>query len=422
MQTNPGVNITRLENGIKVVTDRMSSVDSVSLGAWFSAGTRNEAAHVNGVAHLLEHMVFKGTDQRSAREIVEQIELVGGHLNAYTSREQTAYFGRVLKDDTNLAIEILADILQHSIFDKTELHHERSVVIQEIGQTLDTPDDVIFDYFQETAYPNQAMGRPVLGRAEIVSEISRENILEFIIGNYATERLVFSAAGNVDHGQVVDTVETHFKTLSEKKPSVIESADYIGGDFRQMKDLEQVHILIGFPGVAYTHADFYALQVLSMLLGGGMSSRLFQEVREKRGLAYSIQSFTTSHRDGGLMGIYAGTGEHQILEMVPVISDELNKIDCSDIEEEVYRSKIQLKSALLMSREATSNRCEQLAQQLLIHKRVRSIDEIIGNVEEVDIGSVKRVIKNMLREAPTLAAIGPVSKLETYAKFEKRFG
>ncbi|MBH69567.1 MAG: peptidase M16 [Rhodospirillaceae bacterium] len=422
MKNKIRVKVTELPGGIRVVTEKMSSVESVSLGAWFGVGTRNETVETNGVAHLLEHMVFKGTKHRTAQEIVGQIEFVGGHINAYTSREQTAYFARVLRNDIGIVVDVLADILQHSIFDKSELKRERNVILQEIGQAEDTPDDIIFDYFQETAFPDQAVGRPVLGRAVVVSEISRRTVIEFIKDNYSGNRMVFAAAGDIEHEDLVDQVAARFNSLSSTDAEMVdEPAEYSGGDFRQKKDLEQIHLVIGFPGLAYGHQEFYASQVLSMLLGGGMSSRLFQEVREKRGLAYAIHTFTTSFRDGGLIGIYAGTAEHKIQEMLPVISDELNNIGVSDLDREIYRSKVQLKSALLMGREATSNRCEQLASQLLTHGRVKPMEEILQKLDEVDSDLIKKVIKRTLNQPPTLAAIGPISKLEPYSVFQSRF-
>ena len=411
------VKVTNLENGIRIVSDTMTSVESVSLGAWFGIGTRNEPADANGVAHLLEHMAFKGTNGRSATAIAEEIELVGGHLNAYTSREQTAYYAKLLKDDMGLGVDVLSDILQNSTFAELELDRERNVVLQEIGQSADTPDDIIFDYFQETAYPNQGLGRPVLGTDDIISKMPRETVVKFVNDNYGGEQMIFSAAGNICHNKLVDLVNNKFLSFSKKQIPELELANYVGGDWRQEKKLEQVHLLIGFPGVTFYDPDFYAQQVLSMLLGGGMSSRLFQEVREKRGLVYSIYSFTSAYRDSGILGIYAGTGEKQIKELVPVVCDELLAITESDLEVEIERSKVQLRSGLLMSRETTSNRCEQMAQHLLVHGGIMTVEEIVEKVNQVDMLSVKRVIKKLLATVPTLTALGPISNLEAYDKF-----
>ncbi|MBM85064.1 MAG: peptidase M16 [Rhodospirillaceae bacterium] len=415
------LSFTRLDNGIQVVSDPITSVESVSLGAWFRVGTRNEAFEVNGVAHFLEHMAFKGTHRRGPADIAEEIEAVGGHLNAYTSREQTAYFAKVLKGDVGLAVDLLGDILQNSTFEEEELARERAVILQEIGQAADTPDDIIFDFFQQTAYPSQALGRPVLGRADVVRNMPREVIADFIGRNYGGEQMVFAAAGNVDHDALVAEVTAAFGSLGGCNPERVQEAWYAGGEYREERDLEQVHLVLGFSGVDFHDPDFYSQQVLSMILGGGMSSRLFQEVRERRGLVYSVYSFTSAYQDEGLLGIYAGTGKAEVAELVPVVANELQKLTYEDLEAEVIRARIQLKSGLLMSRETTSNRCEQIAQHLSVYDRVKSVSEIVNNVDAVDADAVRRVAERLLAETPTLAAIGPLSKLEPYETLCGRF-
>jgi predicted Zn-dependent peptidase len=315
--------ITSLDSGLRVITDPMASVETISLGVWVGVGTRNEAAEINGCAHLLEHMAFKGTERRSARAIVEEIEAVGGHLNAYTSRENTAFYAKILKQDMALAVDILADIVQHPTLDQEELERERGVVLQEIGQAVDTPDDIIFDHFQETAYPDQGLGRPVLGSAESVRRLSRERLADYRYSNYAGGRLVLTAAGRIDHDELVDLAGTAFRGMHQAVPHGAEPARYEGGEYREHRALEQLHLVLGFPGIGYHDPDFYAESVLSTILGGGMSSRLFQEVREKRGLAYSIYSFASFYDDSGLFGVYAGTGGDDAEELVPVLCDEL---------------------------------------------------------------------------------------------------
>ncbi|MBV8650455.1 MAG: insulinase family protein, partial [Alphaproteobacteria bacterium] len=255
------VRLTTLPNGFRVVTDRMDAVETVSLGVWVDVGTRHEPASVNGVAHLLEHMAFKGTERRSALAIAEEIEAVGGHLNAYTSREHTAYYAKVLKEDVPLAVDILSDILQHSVFDPTELDRERAVVLQEIGQAIDTPDDIIFDFFQERAFPDQAMGRPVLGRPEIIETIGRDAVANYLRDNYSAPRMVLAAAGNVDHEALVEHARRAFSSLPQRSLAVTERAVYAGGDFREQRDLEQVHVVLGFSGLGYTDPDHYAASV-----------------------------------------------------------------------------------------------------------------------------------------------------------------
>src|SRR5882672_11772598 len=318
--------LSTLTNGLRVATDRVDTVDTVSLGIWIDVGTRHEPAAINGVAHLLEHMAFKGTERRSALAIAEEIEAVGGHLNAYTSRESTAYYAKVLKEDVLLALDILSDILQHSIFDPDELERERAVILQEIGQANDTPDDIIFDYFQECAYPDQAMGRPVLGRPEIIRRLGRDAVLGYLRDHYRARRMVLAAAGHLDHERIVDLAEELLGGMPADRSTTTEPARYIGGDRREHRDLEQLHLVMGFPGPALDHPDYYAAAVLSTAFGGGMSSRLFQEVREKRGLVYTIHSFAHGYRDGGLFGIYAGTGEEEAGELVPVLCEETMRL------------------------------------------------------------------------------------------------
>ncbi len=414
------VQITKLPDGLIVATDRLDTVDSVSLGAWVGVGTRHEPAELNGVAHLLEHMAFKGTKRRSARDIAEEIEAVGGHLNAYTGRENTAYYAKVLAEDTPLALDLIADILQHPTFDQEELSRERAVVLQEIGQAVDTPDDIVFDHFQETAYPGQALGRPVLGRAEIVASLPRESLSGYMARHYGPPRMVIAAAGKIDHEAFVALTAQAFEGLAPQNGGQIEPARYAGGEYREQRDLEQVHLLLGLDGLGYLDPDYYGLMVLSTLFGGGMSSRLFQEVREQRGLAYSVYSFVSAYRDGGLFGIYAGTGEAEVVELVPVICDEIARLSQDIGEDEVERAKAQLRAGTLMGRESNSARCEQLAQQLLIFGRPMPVAEILDKIEAVDAGRLKQLAGGLTREPPTFTALGPVGRVEDYGRVAAR--
>jgi len=405
------IRVTRLANGFTIASDRMDSVETVSLGVWADVGTRNEPADINGISHLLEHMAFKGTERRSARAIAEEIEAVGGHLNAYTAREQTAYYAKILSGDLPLAVDIIGDILQHSTFDAEELARERAVVLQEIGQAEDTPDDIVFDHFQAAAFPDQPMGRPVLGQAEIVSRLSGETIRAYLLRHYSPERLVLSAAGSIDHDRLVELATATFAAFPTGHPAAPEPARYAGGESRVERDLEQVHVVFGLPGVAYLDPDYYALGLLSTLVGGGMSSRLFQEIREKRGLVYSIYSFTSSFHDGGLFGVYAGTGEREAAEILPLLIEELNRLPMTVTEEELSRAKAQSKAGVLMSRESTSNRAEQLASQLLTYGRPLPVEEIVSRIEAVDVAHLARIARRLTAGAPTLAALGPLGRL-----------
>lgn len=415
------IRVTTLANGLRVITDRMDTVETASVGAWIAAGTRHERPDVNGVSHLLEHMAFKGTRRRSARAIAEEIEAVGGHLNAYTAREHTTYYAKVLKEDVPLAVDLIADILQHSVFDPEELARERAVILQEINQAFDTPDDIIFDYFQETAYPNQALGRSVLGSADLVRDMPRDAILAYMRDHYSAPNLIIAAAGQVDHDHLVERVAAAFDSLPPPRSVVGEPARYWGGDFRRERDLEQAHVVLGFEGVAYADPDFYAASVFSTLFGGGMSSRLFQEVREKRGLAYSIYSYISCYIDSGLFAIYAGTGAQEIAEVVPLIADEFMRVteDATDLE--VARARAQLKASILMSMESTSYRSEQAARHLLIFGRPLSIEEIVAAIDAVDTADVRRVARRLASRRPTLSALGPVAALEPFDRVAARF-
>ena len=360
------------------------------------------------MAHFLEHMAFKGTATRSAKNIAEEIEKVGGFVNACTSRETTAYHIKILKEDVPLAVEILADILQDSIFDKTELERERSVILQEIGRSYDSPDDIIFDYFQNQAFPSQPMGWPILGTTNLIKNMSRQKIVDYMNNNYVSPRIIVAAAGNIEHQHFFDLASKAFSRFPKNNIKDPEPAKYSGGEFINKRDLEQVHIVYGFQGVPYSHPLHYPLMVFSSILGGGMSSRLFQEIREKRGLAYSIYSFKSTYRDSGLFGIYSGTGSNKLKELLPVIRDEIISLEKDVTEEEIARSKAQIRSNILMSMESNASRCEKVAQQLLVYGKPISTTDIVNKVDSVDKSHLKKVVDFLMKSKSTLAIVGPV--------------
>ena len=414
------VRITTLPNGLRVATDHLASVETASVGVWIGVGTRQEAPDVNGVAHLLEHMAFKGTERRSARDIAEEIEAVGGSMNAQTSREQTAYFVKVLKGDVKLAVDILADILLHSVYDQTELARERAVILQELGQAEDTPDDVIFDRFQEAAFPEQALGRPVLGKAEIIDRLPREALVDFRTRHYGAAAMVVAAAGNVDHDELVSLTRRAFASLPEAGDTSYEAARYVGGEHRDDQDLEQVHLAVGFPGVSYADPEYYASMVLATLLGGGMSSRLFQEIREQRGLAYGVSAYAAPYLDGGVFGVYAGTGEKETPELVQVLFEQLSGMRDPVPEEELQRARTQMRAGILMSLESTGARMEALGSQLLIYGRPIPVEEMVRKIDGVSAADVAQVADRIFSGRPTLAAMGPLGGLEPYDKLLRR--
>jgi predicted Zn-dependent peptidase len=410
------VKITTLPNGFRVATDTIKSVETVALGVWVGSGSRNETADTNGVAHFLEHMAFKGTVRRTAIEIAEEIEAVGGYLNAYTSREITAYYAKVLKEHTRIAVDILSDILQNSIFDEKELEREREVILQEIGQCVDTPDDIIYDYMQETAFPNQAMGRPILGPASIIRTMPREALINYMKTNYHPAQMVLSAAGNIEHEDLVMLAQEFFHLSPIVVTQKTEQSYYRGGDFRQQRELEQLHLLLGFEGTSYHGPDFYNASLLASVLGGGMASRLFQEIREKRGLVYSIHAFSSAYRDGGIFGIYAGTGQKEAEELVEVVLKEMKKASYDITEKELSRSKTQIKASILMGLECMYTRAKRLAQNLLMYERIIFIDEIMENIDHVSLEGLSQFSSNVIQTPLTIAAVGPIPTLPTYTQ------
>ncbi|MBS1098460.1 insulinase family protein [Gluconobacter sphaericus] len=405
------IEVTRLDNGLTIITEQMDRVETVSFGAYVSIGTRDETAANNGVSHFLEHMAFKGTKRRSAAQIAEDIENVGGYINAYTARETTAYYVKLLKNDLALGVDIIGDILTHSTFLDAEIERERGVILQEIGQANDTPDDIIFDQFQERAFPEQPMGRPTLGSEELVSTMTRDTLMSYMREHYTTHNVTIAAAGNLHHQQVVDLVKEHFRDLPTHQTPRSRAAAYEGGELRTTRELDQAHLVMGFPSVSYMHPDHYAVMILSTLLGGGMSSRLFQEIRERRGLVYSVYSFASPFSDSGLFGLYAGTGEEQAAELVPVMIDELKRLQDGLSEAELSRARAQLKSSLLMSLESTGSRCEQLARQIQVHNRPVPTSETVAKIDAVTEADILRVARTIFSGTPTFTAIGPVGNM-----------
>ena len=414
------VRITQLDNGLRIISDEMNRVETASAGVWVQAGARNETPKMNGVSHMLEHMTFKGTKKRSAQAIAEEVENVGGHINAYTSRENTAYYAKVLKEDLGLAVDVVADLVQNAVLDEEELERERGVILQEIHQAQDTPDDVVFDLFQEACFPGQALGRSVLGPADGVRDMARPDILQYMTDHYRAKGMVLSAAGNFEHDRLVDLAHENFPGTSAGKGDTHAPATYKGGDVRESRDIEQVHLLLGFEGPNYTDDDFYAASVMSMVLGGGMSSRLFQEVREKRGLVYSIYSFLAPYDDTGVFAIYAGTGPKEAKDLIPIVCDEIGKMTGNIDAAELGRAKAQLKSSILMSLESTSSRAEQLARQLMIFGRPIPSEESVAKIEAVDDDAIAHIAGRIFESKPTLAALGPIDGVEDFDAVKAR--
>lgn len=416
------VQMTRLGNGIRVVSDQMPGLRSVSVGLWIDAGSRYELASENGISHMLEHMLFKGTKRRSARAIAEEIEDVGGHMNAFTSRDHTSFYARVLAEDLPLAVDLLADILQNSLLDAAEIAREREVIIQEIGQTEDTPDDIIFDHLQEVAFPGQPLGRSILGTPASVRSFTPDMLRHYLETHYRGENVVLVAAGAVEHEMLVRLAGEALAASPAGPSTRCEASRWHGGERRERRHTEQLHMAFGFSGVAFDDPDFYAVQVLATMLGGGMSSRLFQEVRENRGLAYSIYAFSSSHADSGLFGIYAGTSDESAAELVRLVASETLQMTEAAPEAEIARARAQLKAGLLMSLESSSSRIEQIGRQILVFNRIVPIEEMVARVEAVDAGAVASVCARLLEHGkPALSVIGPGKHVPDFESFAAMF-
>jgi predicted Zn-dependent peptidase len=404
-----------------VITDDMPHLESASLGIWVKAGSRSETLAEHGISHVLEHMAFKGTATRNALEIAETIENVGGDLNAATSVEHTGYFARVLKEDVPLAADILSDILQNSLFDQSELDREQQVIVQEIGAARDNPDDHVFDLFQDAAFPDQPIGRTILGTVDSVKSFSPGTIRDYMERNYVGDQMVVCAAGNVEHEALVDIAANRFHDLRANGAPPPVKANYIGGENRVLSDHEQAHIVLGFEGRAYNSDGFYAAQILASILGGGMSSRLFQEVREKRGLCYSVYAFHWAFADSGIFGVAASTGEQEVTDLIPVVVDELLKATETITDEEVLRVRNQIRAGLLMSLESPSSRAGQLARQQILWGRPIPLQETVDRINRITADRVKQIARQVLdRGAFSLAGIGPVAKLPEYDAIASR--
>ena len=416
--------ITTLPSGLRVATETMDHLQSVAVGVYVKAGSRDEGAREHGLAHLLEHMAFKGTATRSAREIAEAIENVGGEINAATSNETTTYYARVLKDDMPLAVDILADILIHPRIDAEELSREQHVILQEIGAAHDTPDDVVFDRFTEAAYEDQPIGRPILGTPESVEALTGADIRTYLGRHYAADRMVVTAAGAVDHDAFVREVERRFADLPiAATGGAAPGADYRGGEFREARDLMDAQLVLGFEGRAILGRDFYCSQVLANVLGGGMSSRLFQRVREERGLCYSVYAFHWGFSDTGLFGVHAATGEDDLAQLWPVIVEELKRAADDITDEEAARSRAQMRAGLLMAQESPGARASQIGRQLLLFDRVMSNEELLERLGAIDAARLRDLAGRLFQGTPlTVSSVGPVRHLASREEIARSLG
>ncbi len=407
-----GLQSTTLANGIRVVTDRMPLARSVSSGIWVKIGGRDEDESLAGASHFLEHLLFKGTEARSARSIAEDVESVGGEMNAHTSREYTAFYTRLPDHAWRMGVEILGDILAAPAFRAHEVEAERQVILEEILMSLDTPDDVVHQQLAEAMFPGHPLGREVLGSADTVTDMSRDQIRSFFGAHYRPANLVVVAAGNLEHDEFVASVE---RTLglaaggveSTRTPPPIEVESLRVVD----KPIEQVHLALGWRGVGFDHDDRYALGVANQILGGGMSSRLFQEIREERGLVYTVYSYAASYTDSGAMTVYAGTGAKRVGELLEVLDAELDRFVAGGVtERELEIAKGYLTGATVLGLEDSGGRMSRVGRTLMHRDDVLSIDEQLDTLRSVTAADVQRVAAKVLSHPRTTSAVGPVNE------------
>ncbi|MCR9132842.1 MAG: insulinase family protein [bacterium] len=397
-----------LPNGLRIVTERIDSVKSISVGIWVKTGSRNETAKQAGITHFLEHMLFKGTDKRTAFDIAQSMESVGGYLNAFTSSEYTCYYARCVDEQLGRALDVLSDMVLNPAFPEKEIEKEKKVVVEEMKMYRDSPDDYLFEEFSTKMFENHPLGRPVIGFEDTVNEFTRQDLFDYMGDRYRPDNLLIAVAGNVNHDEVVDQVTKYFsqleatKTVNEPQPLL----DFNPEKLELTKVIEQTHYLLGRRGLHFDHDDKYLLLLANTVLGGGMSSRLHQNVREKYGYCYSIQAFNQSYSDSGIWGVYVGTDKEYVEHVHELVVNELNKISSDLIpEKEFEEAKSQLKGKLLLSQENTSNRMMRLAKSEMYFERFITLDELEENIDEVKAEDVLEFAKNFFDQTHFMEAV-----------------
>ena len=402
-------------NGIRIVTERVPYVQSVSLGIWVDTGGRDETDSTAGISHFIEHLLFKGTERRSAQAIAEELDAVGGQINAFTDREYTCYYVKVLPEHVPLAQEILADMLQHSVMDPTEIAREKNVILEEIKRHEDTPDELVHDLFAETLWPEHPLGRSVIGRAEVIEGLTREQIVSFLREQYLPSRMVVAAAGNLDHDAIVAGVEQTLGSMpAGERGHELYPPQISDHEIEVPKPTEQVHFCLGTRGYNQNQDERYALGLIDSAIGGGMSSRLFQEVREKRGLCYAIGSYTASYREAGMFTVYAGISPENTGQVRELVAKELRDVARSGLKpEELQRAKNQIRGAVLLSLDSMSTRMTRIGKSMLYYDRVISPTEVVEKIEAVTDPEVRRISAEVLGSGDyAYAAVGPFDGVE----------
>ncbi len=422
MMRPESVTISTLKSGLRVVTEAMPHLSTAALGVWIATGSRHERQDEHGLAHLLEHMAFKGTKRRTARQIAEEIEAVGGDLNAETNVERTSYYVRLMGEDAPLALDMISDILTEPAFDPEELKREKGVILQEIGAFEDTPDDLVFDMVLETAFENDPLGRRILGTPKSVKAQNEASMRGFLARRYRAPEMVVAASGAIDHDAIVAEVERRFAPFPSGEAEAAAAAQWTGGEARSVKKLEQAHLALAFQGLSFRDPRHYALHVFSSLLGGGMSSRLFQELREERGLCYSVFSSMVPFSDTGALIVYGGTSGTDANEFMRVTADIIRAAADKPDEAEVARARAQLKMSLMMALESPARRAEQMAQHVLAFDRVLSRQEMADAIDAITVDDVRAAAQTLFEAPPAMAAIGPVRGVASADEMRARLG
>jgi predicted Zn-dependent peptidase len=412
-------------SGLRIVTEEIPNVRSAAFGIWVNVGSRDESPKVAGASHFLEHLLFKGTKTRTALEISSAIEAVGGEMNAFTSKEYTCFYARVIDTDLPLAIDVIADLITSSLGRPEDVESERKVVLEEISMRDDDPSDLVHDLFSETFFGDTPVGRPILGTVKSINEISRNSVFNYYKKKYLPQDIVVSVAGNIKHQKVIDQV---IKSMSQDdflgseknqanmrvSTSVKRSGEQVGLIYRKT---EQAHLFLGVDGVARDDERRFAMSVLSAALGGGMSSRLFQEVREKRGLAYSVYSYAQQFAGTGMLGFYAGCTPQKATEVIAIVREILNDVAINGLtHEELLRAQGAVKGTLVLSQEDTGSRMSRIGKSELVHGQVLGFDEILGAISSVTSSDIRELASEFLTKSPTLAIVGPFKKESVFEK------
>ena len=413
---------TILPNGLTILSLTKEDISSVAIEIWVKVGSRYESIDLNGMAHFIEHMNFKGTSKRDAKQIAEEFDAIGGYLNAYTSKEHTVYSAKVLKEFLPLAIDMLADIMLHSVYDPLEITKEKNVVLQELAQTKDNPDDLIFEYFSEVSFAGQAVGRSILGTEESIKSFNREQIIQFISKHYTAPRIIISAAGNLTHQELMNLINEKFFPFPASEIIKAENANYTGGHrLENNLELAQFHLVVGYEGISILSEEYYKLEMLANIWGGSISSRLFQEIREKRGLVYSVGSFCQYYIDSGVFGVCLSASSDKVPELLTVLSEEINKITHNINQSEIDRCLAQVKASLCMSRETADNWVSILAGNYSCYGRYLSREEIWNGYSSITIEQLQQLAKDIFnsKKPITIAALGDINNLPNYAEMQK---